>query len=266
MHPPEVRAEALALVEAGVNDCEISRRLGIPRGTIRDWRRPTYVPRRTVPLETCPRCWQAAKPIRFTVDDYAELLGLYLGDGYISEGARTQRLRLSLDAKYPVMNEEIKDLLRRCFPQNPVGEPPAPTSTWSGRSDTLVILSVYSRHLGCLFPQHGTGRKHERAIKLEDWQWRLLEQSPWPFLRGCIRSDGCAFINRTDVHRSKRYEYLSYDFSNRSKDIVDLFTAACELAGVHDFRVSGKASRRWDVRINCRASVALMLEHVGLKT
>ena len=41
MHPPELRAEALALVEFGINDCEISRRLGIPRGTVRDWRRPT---------------------------------------------------------------------------------------------------------------------------------------------------------------------------------------------------------------------------------
>jgi hypothetical protein len=264
MHPPEVRAEALALVEAGVNDCEISRRLGIPRGTIRDWRRPRYV--KKTPAAICPRCWRPAKPMRFTSGDYTELLGLYLGDGCISEGARTMRLRLSLDAKYPVMNDEIKDLLRRCFPQNPVGEPTAPTSAWSGRSDTLVILSVYSCHHGCLFPQHGPGRKHEREIKLEDWQWRLLAESPWPFLRGCVRSDGCAFINRTDVHRAQPYEYLSYDFSNRSKDIVDLFAAACELAGIHDYRVSGKASRRWDVRINRRASVALMLEHVGLKT
>lgn len=126
------------------------------------------------------------------------------GDGCISEGARTQRLRLHLDAKYPVMNEEIKDLLRGCFPENPVGQPTAPTSAWSGRSDTLVILSVYSRHLECLFPQHGAGRKHEREITLEEWQVKLLDASPWPFLRGCIRSDGCASINRTGP-----YEYLS---------------------------------------------------------
>src|SRR5436190_11966629 len=105
MHPPHIRNEALALVEAGLNDCEISRRLGIPRRTILDWRRPSYVPRRTFPLETCPRCWQAAKPMRFTPGDYTELLGLYLGDGCISEGPRAQRLRLHLDAKYSVMND-----------------------------------------------------------------------------------------------------------------------------------------------------------------
>jgi hypothetical protein len=265
MHPPHIRAEALALVEAGLNDCEISRRLGIPRRTILDWRRPTYVPRRRIPLETCPRCWRAAKPIRFASDDYTELLGLYLGDGCISDGARTQRLRLFLDAKYPVMNGEIKDLLRRCFPENPVGEPTAPVSSWSGRSDTLVILSVYSSHLGCLFPQHGVGRKHERDVRLEDWQWTLLEASPWPFIRGCIRSDGCAFVNRTDIHRARPYEYLSYDFSNRSKDIIDLFTAACDLVGIHDYRVYAKGGGRWDVRINRRGSVALLSAHVGIK-
>jgi hypothetical protein len=203
--------------------------------------------------------------MRFTSADYTELLGLYLGDGCISEGPRTQRLRLSLDAKYPLMNKEIKSLLRRCFPQNSVGQPAAPRIAWSGRLDTLVILSVYSNHLGCLFPQHGPGRKHEREIRLEDWQWRLLEESPWPFLCGCIRSDGCAFVNRTNGHRPRLYEYLSYNFANRSKDIVDLFTSACELVGIQDYRLTGRADGRWDVRINRRASVALMEANVGLK-
>ncbi len=38
MRPESEYREALKLIEAGVNDCEIGRRLGIPRGTIRDWR------------------------------------------------------------------------------------------------------------------------------------------------------------------------------------------------------------------------------------
>lgn len=82
-HGPEVRAEALRLVAAGVNDCEIARRLGVARTTIRDWRRPTYVSRRPR-AAICPRCWRPSTPISFTPDDYAELLGLNLGDGCIS--------------------------------------------------------------------------------------------------------------------------------------------------------------------------------------
>jgi hypothetical protein len=70
MHPPEVRAKALAVVEVGLNDCEISRRLGIPRSTVRDWRQPPgkrYI--RRVITGLCPRCWKPAKSIRFTPQD-----------------------------------------------------------------------------------------------------------------------------------------------------------------------------------------------------
>jgi hypothetical protein len=259
MHPPHVRAEALALVAQGLNDCEISRRMGIPRGTIRDWRRPTYVPRNGRPRlpETCPRCWRAAKPIRFTTEDYAELLAMYLGDGCISAARRTSRLRIALDVKYPAIVADTKALLSRCFPTNPVGEV-------SAHGGTMVFVSLYCSHLPCLFPQDGPGMKHQRPIVLERWQQEIVEFAPWPFIRGCIRTDGCAFINRTDIHRPKPYEYLSYQFSNMSKDIVGLFVEACARVDVFT-RVNCDRRGRWDVRVNRRESVALMLEHVGLK-
>jgi hypothetical protein len=251
MHPPKVRQEALALIAAGHNDCEVSRRLGIPRGTIRDWRRPPY--ERTALLETCLRCWGAARPMRFTPADYAELLALYLGDGSISRGARSFRLRIALDAKYPRIIAATQCLLERCFPGNPVG-----LIAVNGAS--MYYASVYSTHLTCLFPQHAPGPKHRRKITLEPWQHEQIEQAPWAFLRGCIRSDGCCFVNRTGP-----YEYLSYDFSNMSRCITELFTDACELVGVEYRVANGNARGMWDVRINRRASVAAMLQHVGRK-
>jgi hypothetical protein len=81
-----------------------------------------------------------------------------------------------------------------------------------------------------------------------------LEQDPWAFLRGCIRSDGCVFVNRTG-----RYAYLSYEFSNRSGQIRELFMDACDMAGV-----GYRAYPRY-VRIYRRESVALMEQHVGVK-
>ena len=256
MHPPQVRAAALALVDQGVNDCEISRRLGIPRGTIRDWRRPTYV-RRAV-TERCPRCWRAAKPMRFTDNDYAELLATYLGDGCISMGARTARLRIALDTKYPWIIADTTALLSRCFPTNPVGKVIA-------HGGTMVFVSLYCSHLPCLLPQHGVGMKHQRPIALESWQQAIVDAAPWTFIRGCIRTDGCAFINRTNVHRPEPYEYLSYQFSNMSTDIVELFLAQCDRVGVFT-RVNRNDRGLWAVRINRRDSVALMQEHVGLKS
>jgi Homeodomain-like domain-containing protein len=136
VHGQGIREEALCLVAAGVNDCEIARRLGIPRSTVRDWRRPTYVPR-----------------------------------------------------------------------------------------------------------------------GLEDWQQELIDQAPWAFLRGCIRSDGCAFINRTGP-----YEYLSYGFANLSVDILDLFEGTCLTLGLRPRRYATS------IRLNRRDDAAQLFEHVGMKS
>ena len=246
MHPVQLRETALRLVEQGVNDCEIARRLDIPRTTVRDWRKPRYVPR--APRAICPRCWRRASQMVFSDEDYAELLGLYLGDGHITPMARTERLRISLDAKYPVMNAEIEALLRRCFPGNRVGRMVVDDGS-------CVVIFVYNGHLSCLFPQAGPGRKHERSVALEEWQIDRLLAAPWAFLRGCIRSDGCAFINRTGP-----YEYLSYAFTNLSGDIRNMFVAACLFLDL-DVRPGRK-----NIRINRRASVARLLEHVGVKS
>ncbi len=62
------------------------------------------------------------------------------------------------------------------------------------------------------------------------------------------------FLNHTG-----KYVYESYDFTNLSRDILELFVATCASVGV-DCRVYEKHTR-----IYRRASVALMLEHVGRK-
>jgi intein/homing endonuclease len=95
--------------------------------------------------------------------------------------------------------------------------------------------------------------KYQRDIVLEHWQTEIVERDPWKFLRGLIRSDGCVFVNRTG-----RYAYLSYEFSNRSPQIRELFMDACDLV-----EVEYRPYRRY-VRIYRRESVALMQEHVGL--
>jgi hypothetical protein len=203
--------------------------------------------------------------MRFTPEDYSEPLALYLGDGYVSEGLRTQRLRLHLDARYPLINGEIEAPLQRCFPANPVTRVRPPVSKWSGRRDTLVILSVYSRHLGCLFPSTGEDGSTSDESPSRAGSGGCSRRPRGRFYAGASGRTVARFINRTDVHRSRPYEYLSYGFSNLSKDIVDLFTTACDLVGIHDYRVSGKGGQRWDIRIKPRASVARMLEYVGLK-
>lgn len=245
MHPPAVRAEALALVAEGLNDCEVARRMGLPRETVRSWRAPAYV--RTQPAQVCARCWEAARPMWFSDTDYAELLGLYLGDSHIVRARRTFRLRLFLDSTYPQIIDEARALLERCFARNGIG------LARSARGSTTT-LSVYCRHLPCLVPQHGPGTKHERPIVLEDWQRHCLEAAPMSFIRGCIRSDGCYFINRTGAYR-----YPSYAFVNLSADIRDLLAEACDRVGIAHTRTGPR------VRICRRESVAILDRWVGPK-
>ena len=202
---------------AGLNDCEVARRLGVPRRTVRDWR--IRVPRRERPL--CLRCWRPTSLVLFSAADYAELLGLYLGDGHISPFPRTERLRLMLDAKYPVIVDDAAALLDRVVLDCTVGRQLRPRGPHGRRCGRTTATGR------CLLPQHGPGKKHDRAIVLEPWQRAAGRAAPWAFLRGCIRSDGCVFINRTG-----KYAYESYDFCNLSHDIRDLFAAVCESVGV----------------------------------
>lgn len=111
MRPESEYRRALELIRLGVNDCEIGRRLGIPRGTIRDWRvgleiesggrTKDWTSRRSA---SCFRCDGGY------VDEqaYAYLLGMYLGDGCLSLHRRgVYRLRIACDLKYPDIIDEV---------------------------------------------------------------------------------------------------------------------------------------------------------------
>ena len=246
VRPLDTRRDALQLVGLGLNDSEIARRLDVPRTTVRDWRRPSYMPKRAAGSR-CPLCGGRSRQVAIEAEPYAELLGLYLGDGHITDMARTQRLRIFLDAKYPAIVDAAEELVRALLPENQVGRLEAE----EGR---MAVIRVYSGHLSCLLPQHGDGKKHERPIVLEPWQRDLVRDAPWAFLRGMIRSDGCVFINRTGP-----YEYLSYDFANHSDDILGLFERVCLSLGLRPRRTSRR------VRLNRREDVARLVEHVGLK-
>ena len=177
---------------------------------------------------------------------YPYLLGIYLGDGCISPYARgVFCLRISLDAAYPQIIKEAAAAMGSSMPRNRVGR--VDYGTW-------VELTSYSRAWPCLFPQHGPGKKHERPIVLEGWQWELVERSPELLVRGLIHSDGCRFQNT-----GRRWSNPRYVFSNTSEDILGIFERACSLLQLHTTR-STRA-----VYVSRKADVARMDEFVGPK-
>jgi hypothetical protein len=242
-------------IDAGLNPCEVSRRTGIPRSTIRDWARQrrwlTVVGRDT---GDCDRCGGPAHLWDAVPSSYAYLLGLYLGDGCLSPGRRgVFRLRIALDHRYPGIIRECGQAIEDLLPRNRVVVQP-------NRGEECSGVGVYSKQLPCFFPQHGPGRKHERRILLEPWQEEIVAERPGALVRGLIHSDGCRFENRVR-HGDRVYTYPRYGFSNRSTDIRRIFTDACDLLGV-EWRVMNACT----ISVARRKSVGLLDAFVGPKS
>ncbi len=138
---------------------------------------------------------------------------------------------------------------------------------WLERKQGCVMVTSTSKHWPCFFPQHGPGKKHERAITLEPWQQQIVDAYPWELLRGLIHSDGCRITNWTTRivnGKPKRYEYPRYFFTNTSTDILKLFTDTLDRVGV-EWKSANQSRRAQSISIARRDSVALMDAHIGPK-
>jgi hypothetical protein len=119
-----------------------------------------------------------------------------------------------------------------------------------------VEVSMYSKHWPFLFPQHGPGKKHHRRIALKPWQQALVDQATEEFVIGLIHSDGCRV-----VANDRGVASIRYHFSNRSEDIIGLFTAALDKLGIHWTR-----STKYIVSIYRKADTARLDTFIGPKS
>lgn len=259
MRPDGEYRQALELIQAGVTDSEIGRRLQIPRGTIRDWRvgiesgsggrTPSWSGARRV--GRCFRCDGGG----FDSEAYAYLLGVYLGDGCLSPHRRgVYRLRIACDLRYPHIIDEIARHVVIIRGVDTVG---------FVEMEGCVEVSAYWKHWPCHFPQHGSGRKHLREIELADWQQNIVSQFPKALVRGLIHSDGNRHINRITARRrsgTKVYRYTRYMFTNASTDILGIFTNALDELGIHWTQTTPR-----DIAVSRRSDVAYLDTFVGPK-
>jgi hypothetical protein len=250
MHAAQLVAAALSLAAAGANNCEISRRLGVPRTTVRDWvrgRPPRRGPRRVAPLPDLDAALSTADQ-----PAYCYVLGLYLGDGDLTIVGGSARLRISLDSRYPGLIESASTAIGRVVPDCQV-------RLHSITGANLIVVACYSPSWRVLLPQHGPGPKYMRDVSLEGWQRQLTERYPESFIRGLIHSDGCRFVAR-QRSKGRMYEYPRYGFSNRSSDILHEFCDHLDLLGIHWTQANGVT-----IQIARRDAVARMDEFVGPK-
>ncbi|MFS8203062.1 helix-turn-helix domain-containing protein [Streptomyces sp. CWNU-52B] len=247
MYDMGTREQALALVGQGRSLNSVSRETGISRAAIRAWQER---------IEPLPRMAAPDPGPLADTHAYAYLLGLYLGDGCISPHPHGTGyyLRIACADAWP-------GLLRLCREAITKVRPGIGVCTLQKQGYAMV--TSYSRHWPRLFPQHGPGKKHERAIVLEPWQQKIVDAHPWQLVRGLIHSDGCRVVNwttRTVAGEEKRYAYPRYFFTNLSTDITRLYTDTLDRLGV-----DWKRSNSRNISVARKASVALMDVHVGPK-
>lgn len=237
------------LLAQGRDDREIAHIAGIPRATVRAWRdgrhadaqRPSHGTR----THTCSVTHEFS---RFPPTDYAYLLGMYLGDGYIAQHRRgVYRLRIVCDSRYRSIIQECSLAMEAVMPGQ--------RAYVQQRPSRCVEVSMYSKHWPCFFPQHGPGRKHDRVIRLEAWQETFVSHEPESFVRGLIHSDGCRVTANDRGLASVRYH-----FSNRSEDIKRLYCDSLDRLEIPWTRPSDR-----DIAVYRKAATARLDQFVGPK-
>jgi hypothetical protein len=250
MRSPDEVQRVRALAAEGHPQAQIALITGIPRTTVRGWlagRVPRHALKRAL-LQLHPHEFLEGKEA-----DYVYLLGLYLGDGHISQMSRTFRFRLILDRRYSGIARSAVVALRAILPEN------KPSSRDWPRLGTIVVTSYF-----CwwprLIPQHGPGRKHERKIVLTGWQLALTSRHPRELVRGLIHSDGCRFVAR-QPGRQCTYSYPRYGFRNESEDILQIFCHHLAILGVDCTRPTPTM-----IQVARREAVARLDKFVGPKS
>jgi hypothetical protein len=233
---------------AGIPFTEIYRTLGLSRNTVACWLYRERSKINSPPDRRCPFCSRPARPVDHPAE-YAYLLGMYLGDGHLLTTRSVPLLKVACDLRYPAVINEVGAAMLAC------GARVVGHQRRDGRDD---VRSSWM-HWPCLLPQHGPGKKHERAIELTDWQWQIVEKRSGDFLRGLFHSDGCRTTNRI-VKAGKTYAYPRYQFVNESADIMGLCQQALDILGLR-----WRMCRRTMLSVARRHDVAELDRHVGPK-
>jgi DNA-binding transcriptional regulator WhiA len=141
----------------------------------------------------------------------AYIIGVALGDGNLSRpNGRATRLRITCDAKYPIMASNIADALTILLPDNRVSIVRTPGT------DTYFNISVYSNKLDEWMPwKVGRGSKFEQNARVPEWIKHDSELTK-ECLRGLIQTDGSIYRDRG---------YLMINFCNNSQALAeDVYT------------------------------------------
>jgi DNA-binding transcriptional regulator WhiA len=228
----------------GKNKSQLEKDYGVPRGTIRYWinnEDKIYKDKQenknvdTIVKEICER-----------KAEYNYILGLYLGDGSITSNKMSYRLRITQDNKYPLSIIDIKNKMNTFFNKE---------ATLINGDGKCCVITIFDKNLPLYFPQHDTGKKHDRPILLSDYQRDNIDYLN--LMSGLWMSDG-------SFYKTAR-GYEAYNFTNKSTDIIALFEECLNNFGIR-YRKRMKKNEVWIVEITKKSEIVKMKEIVGMKS
>ena len=119
----------------------------------------------------------------------AYVIGVALGDGNLSNpNGRAVRLRISCDAKYPNLIQNIRSAIQEVFPENKVSTVNKPRN--------CVDVSCYSNQWeGLLGWEAKGGPKHHQNVNIPPWIFSRKKYLA-NCLKGLIETDGSVYEDR----------------------------------------------------------------------
>lgn len=227
----------------GSSESSLSKKYNIPRGTIQYW------VKKGIPKEYEGGIEYIESNIKNNPKLYSYILGLYLGDGYLDKikDKNLYKIRITQDKKYPKLLELIRSSIQEFFKG----------TCFLANCQGCYQITLYKKDLNLYFPQHSKGYKHLREIKLTEFQKENVDNIE--LLRGLFHSDGSFYIRK-----SNNKIYYNYNFTNKSKDIIDIFTNCLDSIGI-SYGTRIKKNEIWVVQIQKTSEVKKLHSILGDK-
>lgn len=240
----KLKNEIFKEIEDGESKRSISVKYDVPRSTIVCWWKNKDKDKNNIKLDFIKN--DEINIDHLNKESYSYIFGLYLGDGYINKMKRTYRLRVFLDSRQDLVIEECVKNMEKLFPSNKVNI--------LKTKHNFVIITLYSNYLPIIFPQHGPKQKCERNIELEDFQKKIIIKKD--FMKGLFHSDGSFYLAKN--------EYPRYLFTNKSKQILDMF-ADCLIEQDIIPKIRKRKNDIYDIQIQNIKDVKKLYEILGEK-
>jgi len=179
--------------------------------------------------------------------EFAEFIGIMLGDGGITTGQITIYLSAITDQEYAKF---VKNLIKKLFDLN---------ASISGNNKSHVLrVGISGINIVKYLVEEGlkVGNKVLLQVGVPDWIWKDKEYVK-ACIRGLIDTDGCFTIHKYKVNK-KEYRYPKICFSNHSEPILDFVHK-----GLIDLGYNPKRTLKYDVWLHNQNEVKKYLKEIG---